>query len=131
MRGLLQATISFHANTKSSGVEGSRIRATDGSVIEFNISCLTVTGNQAVMTGVITSSTHAYLLGQQVYIRVVDNGEGANANADQIAVIFGNYDLPCGEAHGALSPISGGNIQVNRNTFIFSNFICFNSTPVK
>lgn len=112
--GTLTGHISFHANTMPQGdVQGNGVFTyTDGTAVEFDLNCLTVMGTQAVMTGVITSGDHPYLIGQQVYIRVVDNGEGAGSSGDQIAVIFGNYGLPCDEAHGALSSISAGNIQV-------------------
>ncbi len=107
--------ISFHANTMPGGsVKGSGVVTDDGvETIKFDITCLTITGNQAEMSGTITSAANPALVGQYFYLRVVDNGEGANADPDQIASLFGFASGPvCSGSHLGLLPIDSGNIQV-------------------
>ncbi len=112
-----QRRFSFHANTMPDGsVQGSAVITYTGGVLKakLDINCLTVTGNQAEMSGIITDHTNPAFIGRGFYFRVVDNGEGANATEDQMTLVFVNLapGFPCVGGHGALRPIEGGNIQV-------------------
>lgn len=83
---------SFHAKEKHNGiVNGSAVLTYQGGQLnlKLDIDCLTIIGNRAIMTGVITRwSTFPEGVGNFCYIEVVDNGEGANAAPDQISLVF-------------------------------------------
>lgn len=110
----------FQARVKPNGsVEGSGILTHIGGVrnISFDIDCLTVNGNHAIMSGVITRDNQSPPNeGILIYFVVFDNGEGANADPDQISVAYlgtnpATYN--CANDYGVPSyEIVGGNIQV-------------------
>jgi hypothetical protein len=108
----------FHANTMPDGsVQGSGQLTYTGGVLDlkFDINCMTIVGNSARMSGIITShSTNPALVGTGCYFRVVDNGEGSNSSEDQMTLLFVGLapGYPCNFNGGALNPIEGGNIQV-------------------
>lgn len=110
---------SFHANTMPNGtVKGSGVLnyTAGGRQTKFDITCMTVTGNSAVLSGVITSSSpDANLVGTGCLFQIVDNGEGSNATPDQMSLMFVGYTggaPACTGGAPALNPIEGGNIQV-------------------
>lgn len=112
---------SFHANTAGNGnVQGSGVLTytAGGTQLKFNINCLSVAGNVATMSGTITqSNVPAVTVGTRCWFRVVDNGEGSNAPADQITLLatFPNAVNPPTCANNlliALNLVEGGNIQV-------------------
>ena len=49
-----------------------------GALVTAKFDCLQITGNQAVMSGVITESNIAAAIGLRVLLVVEDNGEGVN-----------------------------------------------------
>jgi hypothetical protein len=108
----------FHVNTMPDGsVQGSGELTYTGGVlkIKFDITCLSISGNMASMSGVVTShDTNPELVGSGCRFRVVDNGEGANASADQMSLLQIGLPvgIPCVTVPIALNPIEGGNIQV-------------------
>ena len=122
----------FHAATNSDGsVSGSgtynRVSA-DPSLrlkFDFDIDCLVVDGNVAIMMGIITKSKYSGWVGRHFQFKVVDNGEGANAAPDQMTH-FANWEpgvpndtvpfIPnCGDDLGwELWNIEQGNIQVTQ-----------------
>ena len=117
LAGDQQRRFSFHANTMPDGsVKGSAVITYTGGVLKdkLDINCMTVTGNQAEMSGIITDATNPALIGTGFYFRVRDNGEGTNTAADEITLVFVNLapGFPCVGGHGILQPIEGGNIQV-------------------
>lgn len=97
--------------------------------IKFDIDCLNVNGNTAIMSGTITMviknniqdpAQQLIMAGWLFQFKVVDNGEGANAVPDQITY-FANWapDDPnaatCGEDVGwDLFDIEAGNVQVKQ-----------------
>jgi hypothetical protein len=108
---------SFHANTMpNNSVQGSGVLTytANGLKIHFDINCLSVTGNTATMSGVITKDDEAERVGWQIRFKVQDNGEGANANPDMMSLMQLSPALPaCNVPFGiTLNPIEGGNIQV-------------------
>ena len=115
-----QRRFSFHANTMPDGsVQGSGVLTYTGGdlKIKFDINCLIVTGNTAVMSGVIIShsETPAYE-GTGCWFQAVDNGEGSNGAPDQLSLLAVNLPvLPnlCSFNNlVGLSNVEGGNVQV-------------------
>ncbi|PKA84591.1 hypothetical protein ATE92_2789 [Ulvibacter sp. MAR_2010_11] len=109
---------SFHAKEKNNGaVSGNGVLTyTAGQLkIHFDINCLAVDGNTATLTGVITKYADApERVGWNCWFKVTDNGEGNNADADQMTLFLSNPELEdCGFDYGLeLLDIEGGNIQV-------------------
>lgn len=110
----------FHARENNNGtVTGGGVITYQGGELnlKFDINCLSVEGNIAVMSGVITKfKDNPASEGQLFYFEVMDNGEGSKTDTDQISVFYRgtdpavytcaiNYDNP-------LYFIEGGNIQV-------------------
>jgi hypothetical protein len=112
---------SFQAKTDGSGnVTGSFETKSAGQDIRVhgNIDCLRVLpdGKTAIMTGVVTQvvgNGFPIAVGDRVWFKVQDNGEGANAAGDK----FTDYYLFGGSCSNELNflplnTITGGNIQV-------------------
>ncbi|MBC7382713.1 MAG: hypothetical protein H7296_06910 [Bacteroidia bacterium] len=116
-----QRRFSFHANTMPDGsVQGSGVLTYTGGEykIKFDINCLKVTGNTAIMSGNITSVSGpeavnfpGYVEGTLVVFKVTDNGEGSNASSDQLSRLGAGSDCNSGIVLQTF-PIEGGNIQV-------------------
>lgn len=114
--GTFNRRFAFHANTMPDGsVSGKAVVTYIGGEgkIMYDIDCLTVDGNTAKLSGVVTSSTtNTANVGQGIRFMVKDNGEGKNADPDQISFIYIS-SLTCNDAGGLpLNDIDGGNIQV-------------------
>jgi hypothetical protein len=111
---------SFQARERNNGtVGGNGVITYTGGVLKthFDIDCLNVSGNVAIMSGVITKDKqNPNNEGLLFWFKVVDNGEGGNADADQMTLFFpgSNPDaFTCTINYGnALYDIEGGNIQV-------------------
>jgi len=116
----------FTARTGADGTTGEWqlvSRATD-TKYHGTVTCLSVVGNQAWFTGMVTDATDPAFVGKPAFWRVVDNGEGANAPADQITYTFivpvgSPPELDC-TTHPILQPpapglfdIQAGNVQVH------------------
>lgn len=94
--------------------------------IHFTINCISVSGNDAIMSGTVSNSKALPgYVGGPCWFKVKDNGEGANAPPDEITFfIFCQPNdisgfcatLICDVDHeldaGGLNPIENGNIQV-------------------
>lgn len=117
--GDISRRFSFHANTMPDGsVKGSGVLTYTGGVLKimFDIDCLRVVGKTATMSGTVTKFDGDiftnYVPGTKIYFKVTDNGEGGNANPDQLSRLSsfaGGCNVPLAIAE---SPIDGGNIQV-------------------
>jgi len=123
-------TFSFNAVTHRDGsVSGQgQLNSHLGAKIHFSIDCLYVEGNVATMSGTVTNSeAFQEYVGGPCWFRVKDNGEGSNAQPDEITFfIFCGPDetdtpcttLTCDVDHesdaGGLQPIENGNIQVKQ-----------------
>ena len=85
---------------------------------QSSIDCLLVVGNIAVMSGVVTTSSDPARVGIGIFWAVQDNGEGKNAPADRITMLFRaapnpNLCILVGPPPpSVLVPIEKGNIQV-------------------
>lgn len=111
---------SFHAQTDASNnVTGSFETKSPGQDIRVhgNIDCLNVLadGKTAVMTGLVTQVTgegFPIAVGDRIWFKVQDNGEGANSPADK----FSDYFVFGGSCNSnfivTMNAITGGNIQV-------------------
>ncbi|MBZ0326498.1 MAG: hypothetical protein K8F54_02750 [Altibacter sp.] len=109
---------SFHAREKNNGsIQGNGVLTYGGGLlkIKFDIDCLQVMGNTAQLSGIITSwSDNPDGVGWGIWFKVIDNGEGNNADPDEITRLGNNPDpLDCTIDYGIeLYQIEGGNIQV-------------------
>ncbi len=111
---------SFHARVKNNGsVQGSGVLTYVGGQrnLKFDIDCLEVIGNHAIMSGVITRDNQfPELEGRLCWFEVMDNGEGANAAPDQMALFYTGIDpavYTCSNDFNVpLYDIEGGNVQV-------------------
>jgi len=112
----------FNAMIKPDGsVEGNgelKYLQPQGSMVKFNIDCLAVSGNAAVMSGVATESTFSLCpAGTPVVFRAVDNGEGGS-DPDQMTGLYLYLDPGWGPwdcnnfPEQELISIEQGNIQV-------------------
>jgi hypothetical protein len=113
-------TFSFTARTDSSNNtigQAQLDNRAQNAVDHLTINCLNVVGNVATMSGVVEKSTvngqPGFPKGTSILFRVVDNGEGANAPADEMSLVYLNSGISC-NAHVILplNPIDGGNVQV-------------------
>ena len=64
--------------------DGSDGPGTAGALIKAKFDCLNITGNRAVMSGVISESNILNAIGLRVLLVVEDNGEGVNALNDKL-----------------------------------------------
>ena len=58
--------------------------STAGALVQAKFDCLKITGNRAVMSGVISESNILSAVGLRVLLVVEDNGEGVNAANDKL-----------------------------------------------
>ncbi len=115
-------TFSYTAQRDSSNTtrgQAQLINRNSGNRFHMTINCLSVAGNVATMSGVVTNSTAdgtPFGEGNPVWFQVVDNGEGKNAPPDLISLVvffFGPPGVPCtSPVIPANIPVEGGNIQV-------------------
>ena len=109
---------SFHAREKKDGsVDGNGVLTYNGGLlkIKFDVDCLEVIGNVAQISGIVTSwSDNPNGEGRGVWFKVIDNGEGSNADPDEISRLGNSAgELDCTIDYGLIIyPIEGGNIQV-------------------
>ena len=121
----------FHALTHPNGsVEGQGVYRRVSSnperrmQFDFYIDCLNVQGNMAIMSGMITrvvrltpNPNDPIEVGQYIQFKVIDNGEGAKADPDQMSYFaHGPLDAvpPCDQydLNWGLFTLDAGNIQV-------------------
>jgi len=76
-----------------------------GFGIHVAVNCLVVIGNAAWVSGVITQSRFAPIVGADALTKVVDNGTSANQPADQISLSFIGTGIPCTAATGLPFPL--------------------------
>jgi hypothetical protein len=116
-------TFSFTAVTHKDGTvtgEAELDNRSTGNTIHLSINCLTVSGNKALVSGVVTNSHGPDdFVGWIGTFEVIDNGEGANDPADRISLVFlfsPPTTISCTSfmfSSFSTSPIEAGNIQVN------------------
>jgi hypothetical protein len=118
-------TFAFEATKASDGSVTGEAQIDNRSVpgrLHIQIDCLNVVGNDAVMSGTITSSTEAGVpVGASSIFGVQDNGEGAGSAPDRITQQFANSGLVCTDITPSnlglfthfLMDLEAGNIQVH------------------
>ena len=110
----------FHAREKNNGsVQGNGVLTYIGGVrnLSFDIDCLNIDGNHAIMSGVITRDNQfPENEGLLCWFEVFDNGEGNNADPDQMSLYYSGTDpetYDCANDFEVdIYEIEGGNIQV-------------------
>lgn len=110
----------FHARVKNNGsVQGSGVLTYTGGVrnLGFDINCLSVDGNHAIMSGVTTRDNQfPENVGLLFWFEVFDNGEGNNADPDQMSLYFQGSDpltYDCAnDFEVEIYDVEGGNVQV-------------------
>ena len=137
--GSIDVEFSFNAKHKANGTANGHFRQSlifQGELVEFEGEVICVTfdhdNHRAWIGGVVTvnNSTHAGFMddihqpGRDVWFRVLDSGEGNNAEADRSTFLGfeGAADIPTSELYCELqiwpdnndrtSPVIEGNIQV-------------------
>ena len=113
--------LSFNAVTHSDGSVTGHItlhnRLTNG-VVFVDVDCISISGNVATISGVIPSANFEPYIGQTGYLRIVDNGQGANAAPDRtsrLLVLPTDLNVPCTHPLPGfpLFDVANGNLQVN------------------
>jgi hypothetical protein len=119
----------FHATTDADGiVKGAGVLRKVSSdpeqreKIHFDIDCLTVDGNAALMSGIITRAdpiipnpSDPVEVGEFIQFKVIDNGEGSDADPDLMSYFNHGFEVPSCDQEDvsyALFEINAGNIQV-------------------
>ena len=119
--GLPLRTFSFSAHTTADGTatgEAQLDNRASGARDHFEIDCLNVLGDIAVMSGTIRSSVDPTLVGTDVLFAVRDNGEGPGAPPDEITLAFTGFGIACTDITDPTSltpflvPIEQGQVQV-------------------
>lgn len=72
--------------------DASEAPDTQGALVRASFDCLKISGNRAVMSGVISESNILNAIGLRVLLVVEDNGEGVNALNDKLT--WGIYQPP-------------------------------------
>jgi len=119
--GLPLRTFSFSAHTGPDGTitgEAQLDNRASGARDHFEIDCLNVLGDIAVMSGTIRSSIDPTLVGTDVLFAVRDNGEGPDAPPDEISLALTGFGIACTDITDPASlepflvPIEQGQVQV-------------------
>jgi len=119
-------TFTFNATTDSSGVTTGQteVKSRSGGIRwHGTINCLSVSGNVATMSGLVTdidpSTPPFFVVGSNILFQVIDNGGGSNAPPDLISLTFffgvGPSNNPGCTGFGTFAniPISHGNVTVH------------------
>jgi hypothetical protein len=118
-------TFTFTAHTDSSGVTTGQTQGNnrnDGYKWHATISCLSVSGNVATMSGVVTDISPSlapfFVAGNFISFQVIDNGNGGSGTPDEISLTSfyptGSSDPGCtGTGTFANIPILHGNVTVH------------------
>lgn len=136
----LQASFSFNAISHANGSETGRFFHSvefQGQLIEFEgrVTCLTMDAenHRAWIGGVVTANNsehpafvrERHEVGDDIWFRVLDNGEGANAAADRTTFVGFEGDAgiitsqeycneqPWPEGDARTNPVNFGNLQVH------------------
>ena len=112
-------SVTKHANGRVTG-QAQLERQDLGIYVHIELDCLNALGNLALVSGVVMSTNSPMLpVGIDELFVVKDNGEGPDAPADEITLVFDGLGLACTDLppdpvlHAPfLFPIEHGQIQV-------------------
>jgi hypothetical protein len=109
-------TFSFHALQRADGTADgwyhAQVRARNPRArIIARVDCLHVVGNVAWIGGVIESATNPGNVGRRLFVKAVDNGEGADAVPDELGGRWEDVDCTA-EPDAELTPVRGGNVEI-------------------
>ena len=114
--GAAKETYGFTASVNGNGEVKGQFESHWGSEFMFHmdITCLTVVDNKAWLGGVTTRSNNEdFPVGQEWVFSVVDNGEGANAEPDQLSYFYAISADGCSQQYNIyLFDWTSGNVQV-------------------
>jgi hypothetical protein len=112
-------TFSFNAQIQPDGLETGQAEYRErdsGLQLHINIDCVNISGNRAILGGIITQSTDERMLNDQFFISVTDNGEGMNDKPDMMSFLHLDEPAACVTCRSKISlsefPIIRGNIQI-------------------
>jgi hypothetical protein len=116
---------SFSANVQADGGETGQGEilyrttlkgGTEEARIHIDIDCVTIDGNRAILSGIVTQSSDGTSINDRVVIAVADNGEGINDPPDTMSVLLIDDATACISCKSKmkllLQDIDRGNIQV-------------------
>ena len=116
-------TFSFAARMDADGVATGMAQVDNRAVNEMfqlRVDCISVVGNIAIVSGVITRHTDIHAIGLTGIFAAQDSGEGWAAPPDLVTQVFffrpgvvSCADLGPADAAPFLVPIDAGNVQVN------------------
>jgi hypothetical protein len=112
-----EESISFSARQRIDGAILGHVTyhdRTTGQFITLEVTCLTVVGNTAWISGrVIHSRVPEFPSGTFGFMEVQDNGEGESNSLDLISSIFlGDFDVCPQTVPLPMTPVLDGNVQV-------------------
>jgi hypothetical protein len=104
-------TIRKYADGSVDGWYNASARGPGGADVQVRVHCLHVVGNEAWASGTIVDAVNPNNIGRPVAMRFIDNGEGADAQPDEIGVIWNDYDCET-EPDLTTRMVTIGNFQV-------------------
>ena len=84
-------TFAFTVKRDASGTASGQLELNNrdqGTRSHARLNCLNVVGNTAIISGQINDSTSPAWEDAYVWLKVVDNGEGSNAPADKLTLVY-------------------------------------------
>lgn len=84
-------TFAFTVNRDATGTARGQLEVINrdqGLRVHATLNCLNVVGNTAIISGQITDSNTPAWEDAYVWLKVVDNGEGANAPSDKLTLVY-------------------------------------------
>ena len=116
-------TLSFNVKRLASGEVVGQAQRQAGPVdatIHYELNCLRIVGNKAIVGGIVTRSTSpSFVVGRKAIFSVEDNGEGPNEGVDRVSfVLHATSDTMPGTCLTVTPPASAtfdvekGNVQV-------------------
>ena len=116
-------TLSFNVKQLPSGEvvgQAQRQARPVDATIHYELDCLRIVGNKAIVGGIVTRSTSpSFVVGRKAIFSVEDNGEGPNEAADRVSfVLHATSATMPGTCHTVTPPAAAtfdveyGNVQV-------------------
>ena len=85
-------TLSFNVKRLASGEvvgQAQRQARPVDATIHYELNCLRIIGNKAIVGGIVTRSTSpSFVVGRKAIFSVEDNGEGPNEGTDRVSFVL-------------------------------------------